>query len=243
MPPIRNSNGSTHWMTPVYAYAVLLNYLRPIATKWKRIFDPFPDKNSHCLRIAERAGTHIEGIDLQWSAPASVLWDFDTVPEDCDCVITNPPFSEKSCLLLALIKKDKPFCLLLPLDCLNVAVFQEHSSFHLIIPRKRFYFIEANTMTSNRCSFACAWFCWNCPNLPPKCITYAFAPQLHGLYRPGKDRSLQEILEEDEEAVRPAGAAAPTPPAELPATPPGESASPPPVGFVFQASQIAPFAW
>jgi hypothetical protein len=189
-------------MTPTYAYAILLHYLRPTATQWKKVFDPFPDKDRHCLQIAERAGAHIGGVALQWVAPATPLWDFDTIPADCDAVISNPPFSEKGCTLLTLSHKDKPFCLLLPLDCLNVAVFQEHSGFHLIIPRKRLYFIDATTMSSNRCSFACAWFCWNCLNLPPRGITYAFAPQLHVLYCPGKDQCLQEVIDDKETEIK-----------------------------------------
>jgi hypothetical protein len=94
MPPIRNKNGSTHWITPTYAYAILLNYLRPVAKNWHRVLDPFPDKDQYCLQIAQRANAHFEDIKLQWTTVPNLPWDFSHIPDGCDAVLSNPPFAD-----------------------------------------------------------------------------------------------------------------------------------------------------
>ena len=187
------------------------------------VFDPFPDAQRQCLRIAseslvearsivcygrmtqtqeEESPTKKYKLDLpSWSSIPDDMprWDYETVPEGTDMIITNPPFDIKTELLHFLLPLGVPVCLLLPLDCLTVQAFQEvakHYRWHVIIPRKRFYFLpgpqDENTKhdkcppTATRCSFATAWFCYNNPYLADNEITFAFTPALRHLYKPSE---------------------------------------------------------
>jgi len=83
---------------------------------------------------------------------------------NCDCIISNPPYSLKNKFLERAFELNKPFAFLLPLTTLESNfrnnLFKD-KNIQVLIPNKRFDFTG-----KKNCWFATAWFCWkmNLPN-------------------------------------------------------------------------------
>jgi hypothetical protein len=79
-----------------------------------------------------------------------------------DIVISNPPFSEKYDVLDWLIKKDKPFALLLPLCSLCTIKFSEINNIdklQFVIGKKRIRY-ERVGQKQGSANFESAWYCY-----------------------------------------------------------------------------------
>jgi len=84
-----------------------------------------------------------------------------------DCIITNPPYSQKEKWLEKCYTTNKPFALLMPLTSLEGKkrgeLYRKYG-IELIIPNKRINFITPSGKGSGSW-FQTAWFCWKL-NLP-----------------------------------------------------------------------------
>lgn len=93
------------------------------------------------------------------------FFDFD-LTDECDILITNPPYSKKDEFLKRAYELGKPFAFLMPLTTLEGikrgALFKKYG-LQLIIPNRRINFITPNGGSSSW--FATAWFTWGL-NLP-----------------------------------------------------------------------------
>lgn len=92
--------------------------------------------------------------------------DFLDENEDCDLIITNPPYSKKDEFLRRAFEIGKPFAFLLPLTTLEGMkrnkMFRDNQ-IQMIIPSRRINFEIPSGKTSSW--FATAWFCYKM-NLP-----------------------------------------------------------------------------
>ena len=87
--------------------------------------------------------------------------DFRLEERECDCIITNPPFSLKEEFLARCYELKKPFALLMPLTALEGQKRQEMYRKHgieIIIMPKRINFETPNKVTKSSAWFATAWF-------------------------------------------------------------------------------------
>lgn len=95
-------------------------------------------------------------------------------PEDCDLMISNPPFSLQNEIIersFKLIDENliKSFALLLPLSTLETPfrakLYEKYENkISIIIFKKRIKFLGCKTSFNN----ACCWICYNIPNLKNK---------------------------------------------------------------------------
>lgn len=86
---------------------------------------------------------------------------------ECDCIVTNPPYTLKDEFLMHCYDLGKPFALLLPLSALEGkkrGAFYRQYGIQLIIPNKRINFITP-TGEGSGAWFQTAWFTWKL-NLP-----------------------------------------------------------------------------
>ena len=82
--------------------------------------------------------------------------------QDCDVIITNPPYSLKEDFLERAYFLDKPFAFLMPLTALEGkkrGLLYRKYGIELLIPNKRINFITPSGKGSGSW-FATAWFCW-----------------------------------------------------------------------------------
>ena len=82
-------SGNDEFYTPVYAITPLIKYLKD---KWfKKILCPFDTKDSKIYKVLLSEGFEVEqshindGIDF-----------FERNLSDCDCIVSNPPYSLKA---------------------------------------------------------------------------------------------------------------------------------------------------
>ena len=94
-------------------------------------------------------------------------FDFLTNYKECDCIITNPPYSIKDKFIERCYELGKPFALLMPLTALEgkkrQKCYKEHG-LQLIIPNKRINF-ETPSGNGTGSWFCTAWYTWGL-NLP-----------------------------------------------------------------------------
>jgi hypothetical protein len=82
--------------------------------------------------------------------------------QDCDVIITNPPYSLKEAFLERAYSLDKPFAFLMPLTALEGkkrGLLYRKYGIELIIPNKRINFVTPSGKGSGAW-FQVAWFCW-----------------------------------------------------------------------------------
>lgn len=93
--------------------------------------------------------------------------DFFKDNQECDIIITNPPYSLKEEFLKRAYELNKPFAFLMPLTSLEGKkrgeLFRKYG-IQLIIPNKRINFITPSGKGSGAW-FQTAWFCYKL-NLP-----------------------------------------------------------------------------
>lgn len=142
---MKNKNDERY--TPPILVKPILKYLKPNSIIWC----PFDTEESEFVILLKEAGhkviyTHIwNGQDF-----------FEYEPEEYDYIISNPPFSLKLKVLERLYKLNKPFAILMNIECLNYQVVGEFfldKYLQLLIVDKKVSF------DGNTASFNTSYFC------------------------------------------------------------------------------------
>ncbi len=138
----------------------LVNYIRNIIPKESRIWCPFDTDKSNIVIALKNAGykkvinTHIDnGQDF-----------FETIVE-CDYIISNPPFQNRTQIFRRLYSFDKPFIMLQPIQAFNnssyikwLIKFNEDIGF--LCPDYRMSFIVEGTDKGKSVAFYSFWHCY-----------------------------------------------------------------------------------
>jgi hypothetical protein len=102
MDKIANSHND-EFFTPLYAVKPLLKYVDP---QWK-VWCPFDTEHSHIVKALTLHGNTVRATHISSGT------DFFTAsPGDCDCIISNPPYSRKGEVLSRLFSLSVPFAML-----------------------------------------------------------------------------------------------------------------------------------
>ena len=146
--------------TPEYAVEPILKYLKPEWTVWC----PFDKESSYFVRGISRTNnvfcTHISnGVDFL----------IDDPPFHFDCIVSNPPFTNKRAFFEKALSYNKPIALLMSNTWLNDKyskwVFYEAGrQMQLLMFDKRIEFIQPNRVKQNKITFSSSYFC--CDILP-----------------------------------------------------------------------------
>lgn len=167
--PVLMQRGHTDSMqTPAYALDPLLPYLPPDWRIWECAA-------GHGLLVSALrvAGLITLGSDInsfeRVTDPTRIVANFyswEPEPMRIDCIVTNPPYTEKDKFLRRCYELDKPFALLMPLTALEsyrrISLYRRYG-IQLIIPDRRINFITPRGGKSSW--FPVAWFTYGF-NLP-----------------------------------------------------------------------------
>ena len=144
-PVLMNPGHSDEMFTPPYALTPLYSFI----DKFQTILEPFPGEG-HMADVLEE-----HGFDVETNKDA-----------DYDCLVTNPPYSNKDSIIEWCYSTGKPFALLLPTTALagirRGKMFREYG-LQVIQMDRRVDFITPNNGKSSW--FPVAWFTWGL-NLP-----------------------------------------------------------------------------
>lgn len=151
---IQMNGRSDEFGTPKYA----INPLLPFLNKKDIIWECAWGKGSLAKHLEEK-GFKVVGDSRDFINGEKI--------NDCDILITNPPYSLKDEFLAIAFALKKPFAFLMPLTALEGLkrgkLFMEHG-IQLIIPNRRINF-ETPSGKGGGAWFQTAWFCWKM-NLP-----------------------------------------------------------------------------
>ena len=143
---MKNKNDERY--TPPILVKPIIKYIKPHSTIWC----PFDTENSEFVILLKQAGHKViySHIDLGQDF-------FEYEPnEEYDYIISNPPFSRKLEVLDRLYKLNKPFAMLMNIECLNYQVMGEffiNKPLQLLIVDKKVSF------DGNTASFNTSYFC------------------------------------------------------------------------------------
>lgn len=165
-------NNKDHVATPRWVVENIYNIIN--IKQFNTIWFPFNNYDSEFKLKAD---------ELNLKYKATHIFDdlgndfFTTLPpENCDLLISNPPFSKQNEIIertFKLVENGliKSFCLLLPLSTLETPkranIYEKYiDKLNVLIFKKRIKFIGKKTGFNK----ACCWICYNIPNLENKIV-------------------------------------------------------------------------
>lgn len=110
-------SGNDEFYTPRYAIEPILKYVRKGSTVWC----PFDTEQSLFVKMLKEHGCKVINTHLSNGE------DFFKIEEECDCIISNPPYSCKGEVLERLFKLGKPFAMLVGV----AGLFESQKRFHM----------------------------------------------------------------------------------------------------------------
>ena len=140
--------------TPRYAVEALLPYLQKDKIYWL----PFDKDDSEFVNVLRKndfkfVNSHIEnGQDF-----------YEYEPVHWDCIISNPPFTNKRKIFERALSFGKPFALIMSNTWLNDSapkVLFADKDLQLLMFRNRIKFLN-NGVVNNKITFSSSYFCWN----------------------------------------------------------------------------------
>lgn len=136
--------------TPPILVKPILKYIKHGSTIWC----PFDIEDSEFVQILKNAGYKVlySHIDL-----GQDFFEYEP-KEHYDYIISNPPFSKKLKVLDRLYKLEKPFAMLMNIECLN---YQEVGNFFLDKNLELLIFDKKVSFDGNTASFNTSYFCNN----------------------------------------------------------------------------------
>jgi len=153
-PPLMNGRPD-NFQTPRIAW----EYLKPHIKKEWRIWECAWGEGQ-LFNFMKEDGFSVVGSDKEY--------DFLKEPtKDCDCIITNPPYSLKDEFLARCYASGKPFALLMPITALEGMKRQAlyaHHGIQLLLPPRRINF-KTPTGKGSSVWFYTSWYCYDF-NLP-----------------------------------------------------------------------------
>lgn len=143
-----------NFQTPPEALNILLPFIKKEWLIWECAWG-----QGKLYNQLKKEGYNVVGSDIEFN--------FLENYKECDCIITNPPYSLKDQFIRRCYELKKPFALLMPLTALEgkkrQACYKEHG-LQLIIPSKRINF-ETPSGKGKGSWFMTAWYTWGL-NLP-----------------------------------------------------------------------------
>lgn len=142
---MKNKNDERY--TPPILVKPILQFIKPNSTIWC----PFDTKDSEFVIQLKKAGHKIIYSHIILGKDF-----FEYEPKNYDYIISNPPFSKKLKVLDRLYKLNKPFAMLINIECLNYQVIGE---FFLDKPLQLLIVDKKVSFDGNTASFNTSYFC------------------------------------------------------------------------------------
>lgn len=140
--------------TPDYAVKPILEYIPKESIVWC----PFDKEDSEFVKQISKTNKVVYShIDYNQDF-------FDYEPENWDCIVSNPPFTNKRKFFERSLSFNKPFALIMSNTWLNDAAPKQlfkDKELQLLMFDKRMKFIMNNGKDNNKITFSSSYYCWN----------------------------------------------------------------------------------
>lgn len=112
-------SGNDEFYTPAYAVLPLIEYLK--ANNYWMIWCPFDTEDSNFVKVLTAHGFGVIYSHINQD------FDFFETDMECDCIVSNPPYSVKGSVFERLFKLNKPFAMLVGV----VGLFESQARFNM----------------------------------------------------------------------------------------------------------------
>lgn len=142
------------YVTPKYGVIPILKYIPKDAVVWC----PFDKEDSEFVKLIRERGnkviySHIDNGEDFYTYTPNERWD---------CIISNPPFTNKRKIFERALSFDKPFALMMSNTWLNDAAPKQlflHKQLQLLMFDKRINFKNCG-VEGNKITFSTSYFCY-----------------------------------------------------------------------------------
>lgn len=142
-------------MTPNYGVEPIIKYIQKNAVIWC----PFDKEDSEFVKQIRQSGhkviaTHIDNGENFYTYEPDEHWD---------CIISNPPFTNKRKIFERALSFNKPFALIMSNTWLNDAAPKQlfkDKDLQLLMFDKRMKFMN-NGEIQNKITFSSSYYCWD----------------------------------------------------------------------------------
>ena len=151
-------SGNDEFYTPPYAVEPICEYVKPSSKIWC----PFDTKDSWFVKRFKEQGHSVTATHIQNGEHENF---FKITPPECEYIISNPPYSNKTEVLLRLFEIGKPFAMLVGVVGLfesqkRFEMFRDNSFEILYLNRRVAYFKDyAEQKPSLNPPFSSAYIC------------------------------------------------------------------------------------
>lgn len=150
-----SSGNNDECLTPKYGVEPILKY---IPKDWV-VWCPFDKEDSWFVRLIKQNGnkviySHIDNGENFYTYEPEEHWD---------CIISNPPFTNKRGIFERALSFNKPFALIMSNTWLNDSapkLLFKNKDLQLLMFDKRMKF-ENNGVVQNKITFSSSYYCWN----------------------------------------------------------------------------------
>ena len=169
--------------TPKYGVDPIIKYIKEGSTIWC----PFDDENSNFVLMLRESGfkvisSHIKNEKDFYKYEPEEKWD---------CIVSNPPFTNKAEIFKRALSFEKPFALIMTNTWLNDSapkkLFKD-KDLQLLMFEQRMKF-ENNGVVQDKITFSSSYYCWNF--LPKQII-------MEVLDIPKKKRTTKKVQKDDD---------------------------------------------
>lgn len=150
-----SAGGNDECYTPAYGVIPILKY---IPKNWV-VWCPFDTENSEFVKLIKANGNDVIASHIDNGR------DFYKYEPPCkwDCIISNPPFTNKRKIFERALSFNKPFALLMSLTWLNDSAPKQlfkDKDLQLLMFDKRIKFVN-NGVVNNKITFSSGYYCYN----------------------------------------------------------------------------------
>lgn len=150
-----SAGGNDECYTPAYGVIPILKY---IPKNWV-VWCPFDTENSEFVKLIKANGNDVIASHIDNGR------DFYEYEPPCkwDCIISNPPFTNKRKIFERALSFNKPFALLMSLTWLNDSAPKQlfkDKDLQLLMLDKRIKFVN-NGVVNNKITFSSGYYCYN----------------------------------------------------------------------------------
>lgn len=142
--------------TPEYGVKPIIKY---IPKNWV-VWCPFDKEDSLFVKLIKENGNKVIFSHLDYNQDF-YLYEPD---EHWDCIISNPPFTNKRKIFERALSFNKPFALIMSNTWLNDSAPKQlfkDKELQLLMFEKRMKFVKPDGTIENKITFSSSYYCWN----------------------------------------------------------------------------------
>jgi len=142
---IKKPAKTDEWYTPSYAVEIILPYLNK--KPYRHVWCPFDTKDSEFVKILNREGYNVTYGHIDTGQD---FFNYVEPPEGVECVVSNPPFSNRQLIFEKLFGWRIPFAVIMNSNGLfdnrlRWSLFK-NNKFELLIPQGRIKFSDGTKL-------------------------------------------------------------------------------------------------